>query len=321
MNRAERIYRLHQLLKGRRPVPLAGLIAKLAISKATIKRDIAYMRNFMDAPIEYCREHNGYRYASDAPEFELPGLWFNDTELYALLATEQMLEAVQPGLLTPYIGPLKARIRKLLEQSGLNSEVITQRICLQPVAMRRLDDECFGIAASAVLNGKPVYIEYNGRQRGETTSRTVHPYRLIHYRDNWYLLGWCERAKELRMFSIDRIGRIEARQGELRQYNNKEVERYQNASFGIFSGNAKHWAVLRFSPFISQWVADEQWHTDQIGQWKGDRYELQIPYSDERELLMDILKYGPDVEVISPETLRNATIEKLTNSLGQYQGK
>ena len=134
MNRAERIFRIHALLKKQRPVAMVCLREELGASLASIKRDLQYMRDCMRAPIAYVREHNAYRYDSTTPEFELPGLWFNAGELYALLASAQLLESVRPGLLVPYIGPLKARIRKLLEQSGHEAETVTHRIRLQTVA-------------------------------------------------------------------------------------------------------------------------------------------------------------------------------------------
>ena len=141
MNRAERIYRLHGLLKNKRPVSMAAMMEDLEASRATVVRDLAYMRDFMEAPILYNRETNGYQYDPDTPEFELPGLWFNQSELYALLATEQLLETVQPGLLGPYIGPLKTRIRQLLAQSGHTSDTVTSRITLQPIAQRAVNSQ------------------------------------------------------------------------------------------------------------------------------------------------------------------------------------
>lgn len=277
------------------------------------------MRDFMDAPILYIRSVNGYQYNPQSPEFELPGLWFNESELYALLATNQLLESVQPGLLGPYIGPLKARIRNLLEQSGHQSEKVTSRIHLQSIAQRKVDSSLFGNITNSLLNGRCIHIEYHGRQRGTKTSRLVHPYQLIHYRDNWYLVGFCERAGEYRYFSLDRINKAEIQEQSVNNYDEKKLTRYLNASFGIFSGEATNWAVLRFTSERAQWVADENWHPDQIGRWCGEEYELQIPYSDERELLMDILKYGPDVEVIAPEELRNMVSEKLRLANQKYQ--
>jgi len=311
LNKAERIFRLHRALNTRTVVSLNKLMEKLEVSRSTIKRDIAYMRDFMNAPIIYIRSANGYKYKPDSPAFELPGLWFNESELYALLATNQLLESVQPGLLSPYIGPLKVRIKNLLEQSGHQSEKVTSRIRLQTAAQRKVDPTIFGCVTDSLLNSRCLHIEYHGRQRGTKTSRLVHPYQLIHYRDNWYLVGFCEQAKDYRYFSLDRIYKTQIQQKNVHQYEEQNLAQYINASFGIFSGEATNWAVLRFTSQRAQWVADESWHPDQIGRWFEDEYELQVPYSDERELLMEILKYGPDVEVITPEELRNMVSKKL----------
>ncbi len=277
------------------------------------------MRNFMDAPIIYIRSARGYKYNPDSPEFELPGLWFNESELYALLATNQLLESVQPGLLGPSIGPLKTRIKNLLEHSGHQSEKVTSKIHIQTIAQRKVDSTLFGSITDSLLNDHCLHIEYHGRQRGEKTSRLVHPHQLIHYRDNWYLIGFCERANDYRCFSLDRIHKAKLLDQEVRQYEEQELTQYINASFGIFSGEITNWAILRFTHQRAQWVADESWHPDQRGKWLEHEYELQVPYSDERELLMEILKYGPDVEVIAPEELRNIVSEKLHQANQKYQ--
>lgn len=318
MNRAERIYRLHGLLKSGRPVPLEKMREALEVSRATVVRDLGYMRDFMGAPIVYDRERNGHHYDPDAPEYELPGLWFNATELYALLATGQLLEAVQPGLLGPRLGPLKARIRKLLEESGHSAQVVASRIRLQPFAMRRVDEDLFGLVSEAVLAGHQLTIDYHGRARNADTRRRVHPLRLTHYRDNWYLDAWCEQAGGLRTFSLDRIRSAEPLADPVRQVPERELERHLGASFGIFTGEATNWAVLRFTAERARWVADETWHPDQIGRFDGKAYELQVPYSDPRELLMDILKYGPDVEVLAPESLRMLVAEKVREAAARY---
>jgi len=320
MNRAERLYRIHGMLRQGRPVPMRRFLEELEISKATAKRDIEYLRDFLGAPLIYDRGANGYRYDPNSPEFELPGLWFNDTELYALLASEQLLEAVQPGLLGPYIGPLKGRIRKLLEAGGHSADVVTARVRLQPFAPRGVDDNVFGRASAAVLNGQVATIAYHGREREARTERSIHAYRLLHYRDNWYLVGWCEQARALRTFSLDRIERVELTGMAVTPPDDAALDRYLGASFGIFTGEASAWAVLRFNPDRARWVADEVWHPDQIGQWVGEAYELQVPYSDPRELLMDILKYGPEVEVVAPVELRNLVASRVQETAQRYHG-
>jgi len=318
MNRTERIYKLHALFKQGRPSPFARLQKELETSPATLKRDIAYMRDFMRAPIIYHRDANGYHYDPEAPEFELPGLWFNETELFALLSVEQLLETVQPGLLAPAIGPLRTRIRQLLKQSGHTVHTVTKRILLQPIATRTLNKERFGTVAGAVLEGKKLHIHYHGREKDQPSQRTTNPHRLVRHRDNWYLAAWCEQAQALRIFSLDCIRRAEPLDQQVTPVDPTALNRFLGASFGIFSGSAKAWAVLRFGPDASRWVADETWHPDQIGHWIGDQYELQVPYSDPRELLMDILKYGPEVEVMAPEELRENVAERLRQGAELY---
>ena len=80
-------------------------------------------------------------------------------------------------------------------------------------------------------------------------------------------------------------------------------------------------ATLRFSRERARWVADERWHPQQSGQFLTDgRYELKIPYRDSRELVMDVLRHGAEVEVMSPEALRAEVRGALTNALGKYVG-
>jgi predicted DNA-binding transcriptional regulator YafY len=317
MNRAERIYRLHALLQDR-PRSLAKLQQDLEASRATVVRDIGYMKDFMGAPIEYDRAVNGYRYSPTEPSFELPGLWLNESELYALLATERLLEQMQPGLLAPYVGPLRGRIRSLLAQSGHSPSTVSERILLQPIATRPTHPERFGAIAGAVLEGHRLAIRYHGRERDRTSERTVHPQRLLRYRDNWYLAAWCEQAQSLRIFSLDRIDHAKVLAEQARKTEPGELDRFLGGSFGIFSGTAAAWAVLRFNAEVARWVADETWHPDQLGHWTDGHYELQIPYSDPRELLMDILKYGPEVEVIAPADLRALVAERLRAGAALY---
>jgi predicted DNA-binding transcriptional regulator YafY len=99
-----------------------------------------------------------------------------------------------------------------------------------------------------------------------------------------------------------------------------ELDAHLASSYGIFSGQPKAWGTIRFSSHAARWVADEHWHSQQQGTWLPDgRYELRVPYSNSRELLMDVLKYGPDAEVMAPVPLREEMKIMLQLALGTYQ--
>ncbi len=77
--------------------------------------------------------------------------------------------------------------------------------------------------------------------------------------------------------------------------------------------------MLRFNPERARWVAKELWHRDQAGRFLEDgRYELRIPYSNALELTMDVLRYGPDVEVVEPAILRDLVRDRLAAALARY---
>jgi len=319
MNRVERMYRIHELLREGNVVPMRRLMEELECSLATVKRDLTYLRDFMGAPIVYDGERRGYRYDPKAPAFELPGLWFNPSELHALLACEQLLEQVQPGLLSPLLRPLRRRIRELLAHSGYDPREVTNRIRLLGVGLRQPDPRTFVHVASAVLAGHILTITYHSRSKDDRRERRVHPQRLLYYRGNWYLLAWCEEARGLRLFALERIEAAQEEKAAVRRLPTAELDAFVESGFGIFTGLPKARAVLVFTAERARWVSEERWHPQQRGEWLADgRYRLEVPYADPTELVMEILKYGPDVEVVAPESLRRLVVQRLEKALDRY---
>jgi predicted DNA-binding transcriptional regulator YafY len=127
--------------------------------------------------------------------------------------------------------------------------------------------------------------------------RKVHPQKLPHYRPNWYLLAHCRQANALRLFSLDRIAGPDVNDAEAKMLATGEPDAFTSSSFRIFGGDPKDTAHLRFSDHSAQWVADETWHAEQMGEWREDGYHLKVPCSDEGEIAMEVLRYGAEVEV------------------------
>ncbi|WP_303287922.1 YafY family protein [Marinobacter sp. SS8-8] len=319
MSRFDRIYRIHDLLRNaRHPVPMRVFMDALEASRNTITRDFEFLRDSLGAPIEYCRQHNGHQYAPDSSEFELPGFWMTPTELYALLACEQLLENVQPGMITSRLAPLKDKIRHLLGESGHDAERISERIHIQPIQARTAAHQIFDPVAEATLAGKRLTFSYSARSGTGSTHRQTDPQRLLHYRSNWYLLAVCRTAGALRLFSLDRISEPRVQGTPSAQRTIAELDGFAYASFGIFGGGPKGTAHLRFSSHAAEWVADEIWHPDQIGEHRDGGYHLKVPYSDERELVMEVLRYGADVEVLGPPELRAEVVLRIRKMAGMY---
>lgn len=323
MDRYERILSLHRLLSAARyPVPLRRLMDELECSRATIYRDIAHLRDALGAPIEKSEDPEGFHYAQEVgPRFELPGLWLTSDELHALLAAHQLLARTGPGVLSSALAPLKSRIDGLLAEQAGGKRFPVERVRVIASATRDLDEVAFRTIATAVLERQRLEFDYRARSTDAQTRRRVSPQRLTHYRDNWYLDAFDHEREALRSFAVDRIAQPRRREEAAVDVVESELDGHLASSYGIFSGQAKGWATVRFSPHAARWVADEHWHSKQQGRRLDDGgYELRLPYSNPKELLMDVLRYGPDAEVVDPPGLRGEMRILLQLALSNYGG-
>ena len=321
MDRTERFYRICRRLNGKRAVPLTALMKDLEVSRATFKRDLEYLRDRLGAPIVWDRERRGYRFEDGGDRFELPGMWFNASEVHALLAMEHLLEHLQPGLLKPHVEPLKAQVRALLDKGDHAIEEVEKRIRILSMANRPVADHPFEVAAQAVLSRKRLKIVHVNRARNEKLAREVSPQRLVHYRDNWYLDAWCHLRDDLRTFALDAIEEAELLATKARTIPEAQLNEFLGSSYGIFTGRPRYTAVLRFTPERARWVSREQWHPQQkSGFDEQGHYILEVPYSDDRGLIMDILKHGAEVEVVRPEVLRQRVAQVVAAASAKYSG-
>ncbi|HEX3895722.1 MAG TPA: YafY family protein [Rudaea sp.] len=322
MDRYERILTLHRMLKSARyPLPLARVMDELGCSRATAYRDIAFLRDALGAPIDSDGDQAAFHYAPDELDrFELPGLWLTSEELQALLALNELVGRTGPGILASALAPFRSRIDRLLSNQTDGQSFPVDRIRVISSGTRKVDEATFRHVASAVLGRRRLKFDYRARSTDEGTTRTVSPQRLTHYRDNWYVDAWDHGRDGLRSFALDRIARAQVLDEAAEDRAENELNQHLASSYGIFSGPPKAWATVRFSPHAARWVADEHWHSQQQGQWLNDgRYELKVPYSNSRELLMDVLKYGPDAEVVAPVSLREEMKIMLQLAVGAYQ--
>jgi predicted DNA-binding transcriptional regulator YafY len=322
MDRTERFYKIHQLLAAREAVRISEFLDALGVSRATFKRDLEYLRDRLNAPIEWDRERRGYRFAGGATEagrYQLPGVWFNASEIRALLTMQHLLADLQPGLLEPHVKPLLARLRALLGSGEHSAEEVERRIRIIHLGARRLALPQFELVANAVLDRRRLHIVYVSRSSNERTERDISPQRLVHYRENWYCDAWCHLRQDLRSFAVDAIQSAQLLEQKAKSVPDRELDEILAAGYGIFSGRKTTWAKLRFTPERARWVAAEQWHPQQKGRFERDgSYLLELPFSDHRELAMDILRHGPHVEVLEPASLRAAVKAQLAAALARY---
>jgi predicted DNA-binding transcriptional regulator YafY len=322
MERTERFYKIQQLLKNRRYVGTQEFLDALEVSRATFKRDLEYLRDRFNAPIVYDAEHEGYRFddkVEDRAVWQLPGLWFSAEELVALLTMDRLLAELGPGVLSEVIGPFRKRIRELLASGEHSAQDVASRIRVLAMGARAIEPAHFRTIATALLSRRRLRIRHSRRQDGDVLEREISPQRLVHYRDNWYVDAFCHKRQALRTFAVDAIDQATVLDKDAKAVGEDALERHFASGYGIFAGAETEEAVLLFNATRARWVSRETWHPKQDGKLQLDgTYLLKFPYSREPELVMDVLKYGADVEVLAPESLRKAVAAQLTAAARHY---
>ena len=327
MSQSTRLRDIVAILESRRhPVPIQVFLDELEISRATFKRDIDLLRDNFQAPIVWVPGEGGQErgYVLEdkgwsAGKLGLPRAWFTSTEIYALLMIDELASHIGPGLLTEHLQPLITRITLALSAADDAPEDIRSRVHILASASKRRNTPHFETVAQATVRRQKLNILYFTRSRNERAERVVSPQRLVHYKENWYLVAWCHKAEGLRMFALDAIEAANAVKETGVNIEAALVDKLVGKDFGIFAGGDRQWARLKFTPVQSRWVEAEVWHPEQrTSMLKDGSYLMEVPYSDARELLLEILRFGPDVEVLDPPELRKEVRKRLKKAADQY---
>jgi len=315
MKKHDKIYLLDQMLKAARfPISKETIAERLDCSIATVYRTISDLRDGYGAPIQTNTETGGFYY-QNKDSFELPGLRLQSDEIEALLMASHLLEDIQRGLLKEPLSRLLDNIGNLLKEHGIKDK---RNIQIIYALFRKANKKIFAIVFEALQNNKRIELNYLARSTNKTTQRTVSPLKLTNYKNAWYLDSWCHLRDGIRSFALEQITECTITTEACQKVDKTVLKNHFSGSYGIFSGEHTHTARLKISHKVASWVATEQWHSNQnITELKDGSLFLEVPYNNDIELIMDILRYGENITVLSPDSLRErvkATIEAMMDN-------
>ncbi len=322
MDKWEKIVLLDRLLKcSKYAIPKSEILRTLECSEATFHRIRGFMQNCLAAPIEFDRKLQGYYYveSGDGP-FELPGFWFTQNEVEALLCMDDAVESLGQTLFRDMLAPIRKRFEPVLAYQKTTLAALRNRIKILSIGSRQCDQAVFKTAAEAVMKRKRLTIEHRDLGGDKSLQRTISPYALVRYRDNWYVDGFCHLRNGLRTFSLNRISTAWFASGKLHVEPGEKVRSFYADAYGIFTGPATHTAVIDFTGIAGSEVSRETWHPKQEGKWVDEKtYRLSVPYGHSRELVMDILRWGERAVVKEPDNLREEVRKAIIGAAKNYE--
>jgi predicted DNA-binding transcriptional regulator YafY len=291
----------------------AGLEERFGVSRATIERDIAILRQWGQI-----KRKQG--------NFGLMEMKFLPTSFSALEALALRIAgttfAEHAG--AAYKDALASALKKidLALPQKLSAEVrkAEGRVAVSQPVVREFSADIYQNLQEAVLRHHPVDITYLSRSQSEPTKRRVDPYGLTFRIGAWYVVGYCHLRKDIRTFSLDRIKwlRVEDKL-RFRYPADFNLQEWLSRGWQLQSGGTPTEVVVRFAPKTAAWILGGQWHpTQQIDKNKDGSVTFRVTISGSEEMKYWILSFGADAEVIAPESLRKSVAETARQMVDLY---
>lgn len=297
------------------------LMRILECKRHSLYRLINFAITEYNMPLSYNRKKRVYFYDKEVGEKTgFPLIWFTPQDALMLISLLENFKELPFYFEDNKIYPFKTKLKNIAKVDNKRLKIFLESVKILPTHFRKTSKENLFLICDGIARRKKMKIVYKDRQNDRKTERIISPLQLVKYRDNWYLDAFCHKRNEIRIFSLDRILKGEILKEKAKSIPKKQLKEFFEKSYGIFAGKPKEEAVLQFSKEISRWVSAEEWHPEQESIFQEDgSYILKMPYSDERELILDIMKYGENVKVLKPDSLKLKIIEKHKKAYSQYQ--
>ena len=299
----ERMQRLHDLLSNEQPVNCQQLGKDFEVSYKTIQRDLDFMRDRLNLPIEYDATRYTFRYTEKVEAFPL--LQVSEGEILALFVAQKVLAQYRG---TPFENTLGSAFQKL---TGALKETVSFDLgewgsdySFRVTGASAADLEVFRLLARAIVQRQEISFFYQPLRSTTPETRSVHPYHLANIDNAWYLLAHDPQRGQVRTFALPRIRSPQFTKKTFERPRGFSAAKELKGGFGVFAGSGKYVVKIRFDSFASRLVRERDWHpTQKIRETKGGGIELEMTLGALEEIERWVLSWGDHAKVLGPKVL------------------
>jgi proteasome accessory factor B len=301
----ERMLKIHEALRRGSLVNCTKLTQVLEVSRKTVVRDIAFMRDRLDLPIEFDARIQAYRYTHLVNAF--PTVHVTEGELLALLVAQRALEQYRG---TPFHRQLEIAFGKLA--GGLRDRISfspadeLRAVSFKNIGLGKTDLAVFNALSGAVLHQREVAFLYRKPGDAKKSARRVRPYHLANRENLWYLVGFDLERQALRTFALPRIADAVATKTAFTRPADFSPEKFFAGALGVLGGSGNFHVIIRFAAAVADRVREREWHESQeMRELPGGGLELRLRLGALEEVEQWVLGWGAAAEVIAPAELRD----------------
>ena len=298
-----RMLQIHQALQSGRYPNATTLADQLEVCTKSIHRDLEFMRDRLELPIQYDGKRFGFFYSEPVKAF--PTMQITEGELFALVVAERALQQYRG---TSFEKPLLSALQKM-EQSlpdtiSLSLTDVEQTISFRTSTEPILDLDIFDTLAKATTARRQLELTYRKPGQRLAEQRIIDPYHLANINGEWFLFAFDHRRNDLRTFVPARIKAVRLTGKTFEPRKRFSLDERLRGSFGVQSGQGEFDVVIRFHERVADYIREKKWHeSQQLRELKGAGVELRLKLSSFAEIGRWILSWGGDAVVVRPAEL------------------
>lgn len=309
-----RLMALHEAIRSAKYPNCLSFSMEYEVTQKTIQRDIDFLRDSLNAPLEFDRQKNGFYY-KDATWF-LPSIILGEGELMALLMASRALEQYQG---TPVAGEIKRvfeKISELLpEKISIPPEYLFTRFTFTSPPAKPVDEKVWIALIRGLLNQKTVKIKYQAFEAPVAKEYPIDPYHVANLRGEWYVFGYSHLSDKLTPLAMARIKTANVTDDSFSIPASFDPKKLFDDTFGRFTllpGHKAYTIRLRFDKDVAPWVLDKEWHLKQkVSRLANGDIELKFPAAGLMEVQHWVLAWGRYVKVLEPAELKKAVANEI----------
>jgi predicted DNA-binding transcriptional regulator YafY len=289
-----------QIASGKYP-NVNDLAQEYEVGTATIYRDIEYMRDMLNAPIEYSAKNRGWFYTEKT--FRLPARFAAANDMLALGMAKTLLSLYRD---TPFYDSAKRLLDDIttpLTKDDVAHPWYENRIVVPPVASAPVDPALWDCIISAMRENRLITFEYCGTWDDDCHTRLVRPYQLLFDNGVWFLYGHSEERSAARMFNLSRMQNAALTNETFKLPENYDyVTQTEGSYFGVFIGK-KYRFKIAFNAIGGRWIKERKWASDQKIEETKNGFIIEFTSTQYNRVLEWVLSCGTDARPHEPAVL------------------
>lgn len=283
---------------------------KFEVSRSTVMRDIDFLKDRYMVPLEYSKEQNGY-FFSDA-NYTIPSFLLTEGELFTLHIILPLMEQYKGTPLEPVFESIMKQMLDMLPKDvAVSTSFNAEQVHFISNPQPKIDQEVFFKVLEGIQERKTLDFAYRSIKREEYIQRRFNPYKILCQRGDWYVLGYCHRHQEFRVYNMARIQNMSVQEPFVWD-ENFDIHHYVDPDFGVWAQGKRFTVELLFSQEVHTYILERQWHVGQeCCQQEDGRVLLTFETNQFDEILHWVMSFGHKVLVLNPPELKEAVRQEI----------